>query len=193
MCFVDEDVSIDVGRVHPVATEILWQSAARFDNFRLDRSDAQSLRRLFGCLKGIAFGRNRHTDVQIVVTILQKTAILLIFATFLRVCNGEIVIFAHKPIAQATVFDDTSECARHALAHLVRNVEFLIRDQELRTGGLARPNLCVWVIAFTSETETILRNGKYTLIITADSDVVGKGYDSPDMQIAKRLPATNGN
>lgn len=47
------------------------------------------------------------------------------------------MIFANKPITQATVFHHTVEGARHTLTLFVGDVEFLIGDQELRSGRLA--------------------------------------------------------
>lgn len=156
MRLIDKYVGIDIGRVHPIAAEILWQSATRFNHFRLNGRDTHSLRRLFGRLQCIAFGRNRHTNVQIVITILQEATVLFIFTTFLCVRHREIMIFADEPIAKATEFNDTGKCARHALTLFVCDVELLIGDQELRSGRLTRTNLGVWIVAFTSKSETIL-------------------------------------
>lgn len=99
MRLVDEYIGIDVGRINPIAAEILWQSTARFDNFRFHRCNSHSLRWFFGRFQCIAFGRNGHTNVQIVVTIFQETTIFLIFTTFFCIGDGEIVIFANEPIA----------------------------------------------------------------------------------------------
>lgn len=66
------------------------------------------------------------------------------------------MIFTDKPVTKTTVFNDTVESARHTLALLICDVEFLISDQELRTGRLTRSDLSLLVITFSGKSKTIL-------------------------------------
>lgn len=70
------------------------------------------------------------------------------------------MIFTDKPIAQTAKFNDAIKRASHALALLVSDVKFLIRDQELCAGCLARPDLGILMITFTSESEAVLLKKK---------------------------------
>lgn len=125
---VDEHVGIDVRCIDPLAAEVLRQSTAGLDDFRFDGRHSHSLRRLLDGLQGVALGGDAHTEVKIVVTILQEAAELLVLTRLLRVGDGEVMILADEPIAEATVLDDTVEGAVHARALLVRDVELLVGD-----------------------------------------------------------------
>lgn len=99
MSFVNENVGVDVGCVDPFATEVLRQSTARLNNFRFDWSDSHSLRRFLNGLQRVALRSDRHTKVQVIVTILQEASELFIFARFFRVGDSEVMILADEPIA----------------------------------------------------------------------------------------------
>lgn len=191
MRFVHEDVRVDVGRVDPVAAEVLRQSASGLHHLGLHRSDAHPLGRFLRRLQSVAFGGDGDTNVQIIVTILQEAAVLLVLSTLLRVRDGEVVILPDEPVAQAAVLDDAAERARHALALLVRDVELLIGDQELRSGRLARANLRVLVIAFSGETEAVLRDKIQRLVELHGQQEGGRGL--LDRRTARRPRGRTGN
>lgn len=232
MRFVDENVCINVGRINPISTEVLWQTTSWLDYLRFNWSNSQSLWTLFDGFQCIAeenenihmhykviltkftstihqnsvgqfskkilnspLSRNGNTNVQIVVTIFQEATIFFIFSTFFRICHGEIVIFADKPVAKATVLNNTVEGARHALALLVCNIEFLVGDQELRTGRLTRTNLSVGIVTFASESEAILQEMNYDEINICkySKKCHNRELDPPDKQIARRLQAMTDN
>lgn len=100
--------------------------------------------------------RDRNTNVQIIITIFQETTVFLIFSTFFCVGHRKVMVFADKPVTKTTVFNNTVESARHTLALLICDVEFLISDQELRTGRLTRSDLSLLVITFSGKSKTIL-------------------------------------
>jgi len=100
---VDEDVGVQVGRVHPIAAEVLGQPATRLHHFCFDRRNAQTLRTLLGRLQRVALSRDGDADVEVVVSVLQKAPVLFILSRFFCVGHGEKVVLLHKPSTQATV------------------------------------------------------------------------------------------
>lgn len=101
------------------------------------------------------------------------------------------MVFAHKPIAQAAELNDTVECARHALALLVCDVEFLIRDQKLGAGRLAGTNLCVGMVAFAGKSEAILNdnNNNNKMSNTQQKDL-SVGHFMLNYYLVSKLPNT---
>uniref|UniRef100_A0A8D8MCU4 (northern house mosquito) hypothetical protein n=1 Tax=Culex pipiens TaxID=7175 RepID=A0A8D8MCU4_CULPI len=156
MCLVDLDFSVNVGRIDPIAGEVLREATTRLHNLTLHRCYAVPLRRLFHRLERVTLGRDRPTNVQIIVTILQETPILFILTRLLGVHNGKIVILTNEPVAQAAVLDHAVERAIHSLALPISYVKLLVLDQKLRPGRLAGLDTRVWTVALTGEAEAIL-------------------------------------
>ena len=59
---------------------------------------------LFNGVDRVALGRDGDTEVVVVVSVLEEASILLVLSGFLSVGNGEEMILANKPVAEATVF-----------------------------------------------------------------------------------------
>jgi len=157
MRFTDRDIGVNVGCVHPFAAEVLGQRAPGLHKFSFYGRQLETFGRSFRSLQRITFGSNGHTHIEIVITILEEAAVLLILTRLLSIGHGKVVVLAHKPIAQATELHGAGERSLHALALLVGDVELLVLDEELGAGRLAGLNAGVGLVAHASEAESILK------------------------------------
>ena len=58
---------------------------------------------LFDGVDGVAFGGDGHTEVVVVVSVLEEAAVLFVLTGFLGVGHREEVVLADEPVAEATV------------------------------------------------------------------------------------------
>ena len=109
---VDDDVGVDVGRVDPLAREVLGQEAAGHHRARAHRVQPHPLGRLLDGLEDVALRRDGGAQVVVVVAVLQEAAVLLVLPRLLRVGHREEVVLSHEPVAQTAVLDHCKKGSR---------------------------------------------------------------------------------
>lgn len=66
---IDRNLRIKVGRIDPIAREVLWQRTLGRDNFRFDGDQPKPLGPFLRGLERIALGSDGHGNVLVIVTI----------------------------------------------------------------------------------------------------------------------------
>ena len=103
---VNHDVGVDVGRVDPLAREVLGQEAARYHRAGPHGVQAHSLGRLLDGLQDVALRCYGGAEVVVVVSVLQEAAVFLVLPRLLRIGHREEMVLSHEPVAQTAVLDD---------------------------------------------------------------------------------------
>lgn len=155
---VDGDLGIEIGRVDPDTRKVVRKRAFRRDHFGFDRYQLQAFRSFLWRSQNVALGRGRHGHVNIVISIRQKTAILLLHPTFARVHDRKKVILADVPIAQTFVLNFGILRFGHSFTLSIIHRELLIEIRELSPRYLARGDVRdvrLWMDALAGELHTV--------------------------------------